>query len=133
MKRTEFYRKMHDLLLRRRTAMRQTLSSDVASLGAYVDAGVIDEMDASLTGEQLEIDSQLAEVESRELGRIEEALARFKDGTYGECETCNKPIHVDRLTALPYASQCIKCAQASDKPTFQWHAGHRVDIEADVA
>ncbi len=133
MKRSDFYRKMHDLLLRRRTALRQMLSSDVASLGAYVEAGVIDEADASLTGEQLEIDSQLAEVESRELGKIDEALARFTDGSYGSCETCTKAIHVDRLTALPYANQCIKCAQANDsRPSFQWHSGAR-DIEADVA
>ncbi|MGV3605701.1 MAG: TraR/DksA family transcriptional regulator [Planctomycetaceae bacterium] len=130
MKRSEFYRKMHDLLLRRRAALRQMLSSDVASLGAH-EAGVIDELDASLTSEQLEIDSQLAEVESRELGRIEEALTRFNDGTYGECETCGKSIHVDRLTALPYASQCIKCAQASDKPSY--HYGSRSSMEADVA
>ena len=122
MKRSEFYRKMFDRLMRRRSNLRRMFTSDVASLGSMAETGVGDDLDASLTGEQLEIDSQLAEFEGRELVRIEEALARFQDGSYGACETCEKPIHVDRLTALPYASQCIRCAQASD--SRPGHASH---------
>src|ERR671936_3114035 len=46
------------------------------------------------------------------LGKIDRALARMNDGTYGFCSRCGKPIEKARLKALPYADLCIKDAQA---------------------
>src|ERR687898_115153 len=46
------------------------------------------------------------------LGKIDRALARMDDGTYGICSRCGKPIEKARLKALPYADLCIKDAQA---------------------
>jgi DnaK suppressor protein len=46
------------------------------------------------------------------LGKIDRALARMDDGTYGICARCGKPIEKARLKALPYADLCIKDAQA---------------------
>jgi RNA polymerase-binding protein DksA len=46
------------------------------------------------------------------LGKIDRALARMDDGTYGVCTRCGKPIEKARLKALPYADLCIKDAQA---------------------
>ncbi|HOM17257.1 MAG TPA: TraR/DksA family transcriptional regulator, partial [Thermoguttaceae bacterium] len=56
-----------------------------------------------------EIISQLAEVESRELAQIENALERMRSGQYGICESCGHSIALARLQALPYATLCIKC------------------------
>jgi DnaK suppressor protein len=41
------------------------------------------------------------------LNRIDAALARIDDGTYGTCEICGKPIGEERLRAIPWASRCI--------------------------
>ena len=46
------------------------------------------------------------------LRKIDRALARMDDGTYGICSRCGKPIEKARLKALPYADLCIKDAQA---------------------
>src|SRR5919106_536755 len=46
------------------------------------------------------------------LGKIDRALARMDDGTYGICPRCGKPIEKARLKALPYVDLCIKDAQA---------------------
>ena len=46
------------------------------------------------------------------MGKIDRALARMQDGTYGTCSRCGKPIEKARLKALPYADLCIKDAQA---------------------
>lgn len=46
------------------------------------------------------------------MGKIDRALARMEDGTYGICSRCGKPIEKARLKALPYADLCIKDAQA---------------------
>jgi DnaK suppressor protein len=47
--------------------------------------------------------------------RIDKALARMDDGTYGLCDRCGKPIEKLRLKALPYANLCIKYKQAEER------------------
>ena len=45
------------------------------------------------------------------LDHIEEALARLKEGTYGTCEDCGKPIPKVRLNVLPYTATCVHCVE----------------------
>jgi RNA polymerase-binding transcription factor len=47
--------------------------------------------------------------------RIDKALARMDEGTYGLCERCGKPIEKARLKALPYANLCLKDKQAEER------------------
>jgi DnaK suppressor protein len=49
------------------------------------------------------------------LKKIDRALARMDDGTYGICSRCGRPIEKARLKALPYADLCIKDAQAQSR------------------
>ncbi len=45
------------------------------------------------------------------LMRIDQAMARIMEGTYGLCFECKKPISARRLKALPHARTCLKCQQ----------------------
>jgi DnaK suppressor protein len=47
--------------------------------------------------------------------RIDKALAKMDEGTYGLCDRCGKPIEKLRLKALPYANLCIKDKQAEER------------------
>lgn len=47
--------------------------------------------------------------------RIDKALARIDEGSYGLCERCGRPIEKARLKALPYASLCLKDKQAEER------------------
>jgi RNA polymerase-binding transcription factor DksA len=49
-----------------------------------------------------------------EAAQIQDALRRIDAGKYDECATCGEPIGAKRLEALPYANQCIRCAEESD-------------------
>lgn len=42
--------------------------------------------------------------------RINAALGRLDQGTYGLCTNCGRPIDPERLKALPYVELCIECA-----------------------
>jgi DnaK suppressor protein len=106
--------KIRKILQKRRTALRQSLANDVNLLRETNDV-VGDEVDAALETAAGEASSQLAEVESRELVEIENALARIKDGSYGKCESCEKAIAPARLNALPYATLCILCARKEER------------------
>lgn len=45
----------------------------------------------------------------KELKKVNGALERLENGTYGFCSNCNKEIGEDRLKAYPAANTCIKC------------------------
>jgi DnaK suppressor protein len=45
------------------------------------------------------------------LSKVERALERIDDGSYGTCESCGKSIPLARLDVLPYASLCVDCAR----------------------
>lgn len=49
------------------------------------------------------------------LDKIDRALKRIDEGTYGTCEICGKPIEKARVKALPYVDLCIKDAQAQSR------------------
>jgi RNA polymerase-binding transcription factor len=49
------------------------------------------------------------------MGKIDRALARMDEGTYGICSRCGKPIEKARLRALPYVDLCLKDAQAQSR------------------
>ena len=46
---------------------------------------------------------------AEELGLIEGALERLQNGTYGFCQTCQQPLNVERLMAIPETLHCPGC------------------------
>jgi RNA polymerase-binding transcription factor len=54
-----------------------------------------------------ELDGGLEENAEHLLAKIEGALKRIEDGTYGKCVICGRPIDEERLQAVPYAKLCI--------------------------
>jgi DnaK suppressor protein len=51
---------------------------------------------------------------SSEIREIDEALERIRDGSFGLCEECDKPIAKGRLEAIPYARLCLPCKTAEE-------------------
>jgi len=45
------------------------------------------------------------------LKKLEAALQRMEEGTYGVCEVCGQATEPERLAALPIATVCIACAR----------------------
>jgi DnaK suppressor protein len=43
------------------------------------------------------------------LAQIDDALRRMDAETYGLCESCGDRVEIERLQALPYATQCMEC------------------------
>ncbi len=106
---------LRQVLIKRRDALRKALAGDLSLLKELKGQTSGDVIDAALDSVQDEISSQLAEVESRELVRIEVALERMRNGQYGMCETCGTNIPMARLNALPYATSCIKCQREAER------------------
>ena len=60
-------------------------------------------------------DLALRERSRAELARVEAALQRLRDGTYGTCASCGDPIAPERLEAIPWAPRCIDCARKAGR------------------
>ncbi len=58
-----------------------------------------------------ELNRALLENLKKRAASVRTALAKLDRGTYGICERCGRPIHADRMAALPEARLCIDCAR----------------------
>lgn len=118
MSRKDALLKLKQVLVSRRSAIRAALQGDLTALHELTLAqGEL--ADVALDSAHEEVTSQMAEVESRELMKIDEAIARIGDGNYGACEGCSKPIPLARLQALPYAPLCIRCQVKLEESGFR--------------
>ena len=63
---------------------------------------------ASLEGDQ-SLTLRIRDRERKLITKIDEALGRIHDGTFGLCEECDGAISVDRLKARPVTTLCIQC------------------------
>jgi DnaK suppressor protein len=52
----------------------------------------------------------LDELERAEAVAIRQALRRIEEGDYGVCGRCGRPIETQRLSAVPTAETCMRCA-----------------------
>ena len=83
------------------------LSGEVSFDEEYADAG-------TFTFERerdLSIENNVRDL----MQKIDRALQRMDEGTFGICAKCGKPIEKARLKALPYMELCIKDAQAQTR------------------
>jgi len=95
------------LLLLRQVALGQSASLRDIALEQTEERGGEDEdgSDVFLRLQSLsQVDSQ-----NRIVQKIDEALARIADGTYGVCEHCGKLIRKARLLNLPFVHTCMEC------------------------
>ncbi len=88
-----------------------------ASQSVERDAGDLtfsNEIDLASSLEGREMIFQLTSRDRNELKLIEEALFRINNGSYGECESCEKKITLKRLQIMPLTTLCIECQEAAE-------------------
>jgi RNA polymerase-binding transcription factor DksA len=68
---------------------------------------------ADVASDQFEQEFTLGLLQNQEqvLEEIGDALERIRQGSFGKCEECTKPIPKARLQALPYTRHCVACAR----------------------
>ena len=102
---------------RRREIMDQVQGKirDVRIEGANnPNQGVLDAAESSEADIQDDIEFALIQMKSETLNKIEEALHRLDEGTFGYCFECGEEISERRLRALPFAVRCKDCEEARE-------------------
>jgi RNA polymerase-binding transcription factor DksA len=104
----------------RRTALRIEVKAQLAGSGDDRVVGLRNRIAES--GDEWGVADGLAELDLaevrhalQELTQVDAALARMRDGTYGECIDCGVDIAPARLAVYPTAVRCVACQEAHEK------------------
>ncbi len=108
------YEVLSGMLTERQAEIRNKLRSLREVLPAAV-AQVKDDEERSMEDFVVGMDFALMEMESETLRKIDEALLRLEEGTYGACSECDEAIPEARLKALPFASLCRDCQEQAEE------------------
>jgi DnaK suppressor protein len=95
------------------------LQAAVSQPGRKRDEIVVENVPDTLDRVQSAADRDLAilQIESdfTRLQSVKLALSRIEDGTYGTCLMCEEEISPKRLSAVPWASYCVRCQDIADR------------------
>jgi DnaK suppressor protein len=107
------YRVLKEMLAERRREVKDKLRSLRETLP--VEAGVVrDAEEQSVDDFVTEVDMALMQMKSETLSRIDQAISRLENGTYGICQECDREISAARLKALPFAALCRDCQEDTE-------------------
>jgi DnaK suppressor protein len=73
-----------------------------------------DEGETSELDTQDELEFALIQMKAETVNRIDTALRRLEEGTYGRCVECGDDIAATRLRALPFAVRCKDCEEVRE-------------------
>jgi DnaK suppressor protein len=114
----ERYAELRRILEQRRLEIMNAVQEkirDVRSEGAGTAVqGVLDAAETSGVDIQEDIEFALIQMKAETLTKIEEALKRLEDGSFGYCFECGEEISERRLRALPFAVRCKDCEEARE-------------------
>jgi DnaK suppressor protein len=112
------YNELKQMLLSRRRELQaqvQDKMRDVRSTGEVTKLSeVFDAGESSEADIQEDIELALIQMKSETLSRVDDALTRLEQGTYGNCFECGEEIAEKRLKALPFAVRCKDCEEAKE-------------------
>ena len=108
------YEVLSQMLTERQAEIRNKLRSLREVLPAAVTQ-VKDDEERSMEDFVLGMDFALMEMECETLRKIDEALLRLEEGTYGACSECDASISEMRLKALPFATLCRDCQEQAEE------------------
>jgi len=113
------FREFRSLLLSRKKALAgdvQGLEDEARKGGPAGETSSLPVHLADLATDTFEQDISFGRVEdvSNEIREIDQALERIREKTYGVCESCDAPIPVERLRAIPYTRLCLACKRREE-------------------
>jgi len=111
------YEELKKMLLERQREILNEVQGkirDVRAEGSEKPHDVLDPGETSEVDIQEDIEFALIQMKAETLNKINEALSRLEEGTYGRCFECGEEIAQPRLRALPFAVRCKDCEEARE-------------------
>ena len=113
---TSRYNELRKMLENRRRELVTEVQGRIRDVRAEgnKERDVLDQGESSEVDIQEDIEFALIQMKSETLNKIDAALRRLEDGSYGDCFECGEEISEARLRALPFAVRCKDCEEARE-------------------
>jgi len=113
---TSRYNELRTMLEERRRELLSEVQGKIRDVRAdgNKEREVLDQGESSEVDIQEDIEFALIQMKSETLNKIDAALRRLEDGSYGDCFECGEEISEARLRALPFAVRCKDCEEARE-------------------
>jgi DnaK suppressor protein len=109
-------KKFQELLVEKRKAVLERARQMLAVENMALDTNdLADEMDLASSEYLQSFEFRLRGREKSLLSKLDLALKKIDDGTFGICEICEEPIGKKRLEARPETTLCIKCKEDQER------------------
>ena len=106
--------KIRERLIAKRSELLKLIQASQSVERDTGDLTFSNEIDLASSLEGREMIFQLTSRDRNEFKLIEDALFRINNGSYGECESCEKKISLKRLQIMPLTSLCIECQEVAE-------------------
>jgi len=113
---TSRYTELRKMLEDRRRELMHAVQGKMRDVRAdgHRERDVLDQGESSEVDIQEDIEFALIQMKAETLNKIDAALRRLEEGTYGNCFECGDEISQARLRALPFAVRCKDCEEARE-------------------
>ena len=113
---TSRYNELRKMLEERRRELMTAVQDKMRDVRADngKDREVLDQGESSEVDIQEDIEFALIQMKAETLNKIDAALRRLEEGSYGNCFECGDEIAEARLRALPFAVRCKDCEEARE-------------------
>jgi DnaK suppressor protein len=110
------YNELKKMLEERRRELTNEVHGRIRDVRAEggKERDVLDQGESSEVDIQEDIEFALIQMKAETLNKIDAALRRLEEGTYGDCFECGEEIAEARLRALPFAVRCKDCEEARE-------------------
>ena len=108
----KFFKK---LLEDRKEQIVKNINKSADEIAELRSNGAVDDFDVASINTDSNLEYSISLKQRIEYQKIEKALKKIENGSYGICEECEEPINLERLKAKPHASLCISCRELSEK------------------
>lgn len=113
----------YDLLLKKKTELlkgiehiaNDNLKTSQRDAAGDLSAYSLHMADVASDNYDREFSLGLADNEQKLLNRIDSAIEKIGNNTFGLCELCEKKISKARLKVVPYAELCVPCQEKQEK------------------
>ena len=97
------------ILEERRNALLDGAEKTVSGMSNDYKEELLDPTDRAALESNRNFTLRIRDRERKLIGKLNEALERIEDGTFGICEMCGNQISEKRLMARPVTTLCIEC------------------------
>ena len=112
--------KFTKILQEKRQGIIQKAQQTLESGMTLDEADLPDEMDLASSEYLQSFQFRLRGRERTFLAKIDKALGKIEEGTFGVCEECGADIHPKCLEARPETTLCIRCKEEQEREEQQF-------------